>query len=172
MNNSAPLVIPLLTYFLDSNDFMKQKEKKEMENPIDEDKITDNPHNLPYAHTVGGAEIKPIDRGKAKGRAVTAMYKQTDMQLGQIREQIELLAQQAKAIQDRISISERIYNAEMNFEPLIGFTYHLYRRSNGAHVLSMVGPREWGKNPPYQFIATVELLSDHTWDVLEKGEEV
>lgn len=140
-------------------------------NPIDKDKVADSPHNLPYAHTVGGVQIKPIDKGKTKGRAVTAMYKQTDMQLAQIRKQIELLAHQAKAIQSRIAISEQIYGAEMNFEPLIGFAYHLYERSDGTSVLSMVAPREWGDNPPYRFLATVELLADHTWDVLEEGEE-
>ncbi len=150
-------------------------EKKEQEqpadnwrNPIDKDKVAENPHLLPYAHTVGGVPIKPIDRGKVKGRAVTAMYKQTDMQLAQIRQQIELLAQQAHRIQRRIAISEQVYQAEMNFEPLIGFTYHLYQRSNGSFVLSMVAPREWGPNPPYKFVATVELLADHTWEVLEE----
>ena len=148
---------------------MKESKKATIINPIDEDKITENPHSLPYAHTVGGVEIKPIDKGKVKGRAVKAMYKQTDMQLGQIKQQIELLAQQAQKIQDRIMVSEQVYNAEMNFEPLIGFTYHLYERSNGNYVLSMVAPEEWGANPPYKFIATVELLSDHTWDVLEMG---
>lgn len=137
-------------------------------NPIDKDKVAENPHLLPYAHTVGGVPIKPIDRGKVKGRAVTAMYKQTDMQLAQIRQQIELLAQQAHRIQRRIAISEQVYQAEMNFEPLIGFTYHLYQRSNGSFVLSMVAPREWGPNPPYKFVATVELLADHTWEVLEE----
>ena len=149
---------------------MQQKENKQQEefiNPIDEDKIAQNPHLLPYAHTMGGVQIKPMDKGKAKGRAVTAMYKQTDMQLGQIKKQIELLAQQAQAIQRRISISELIYKAEMNFEPLIGFTYHLYERREGDYVLSMVSPREWGPNPPYRFIATVELLSDHTSEVGE-----
>jgi len=153
---------------------MEEKNKEEgFINPIDEDKITDSPHNLPYAHTVGGVEIKPVDKGKVKGRAVKAMYKQSDMQLGQIREQIELLAKQAQKIKDRVLISEQIYNAEMNFEPLIGFTYHLYERTNGNYVLSMVSPEEWGSNPPYQFIATVELLSDHTWEVKEeaRGEE-
>ncbi|MCB0550057.1 MAG: DUF2452 domain-containing protein [Phaeodactylibacter sp.] len=145
--------------------------QEEFINPIDKDKIAESPHNLPYAHTIGGAQIKPIDKGKAKGRAVTAMYKQTDMQLNQIKKQIELLAQQAKAIHSRVAISEQIYNAEMNFEPLIGFTYHLYQRNNGTYVLSMVSPGEWGENPPYQFIATVELLSDHTWDVLEQAEQ-
>lgn len=139
-------------------------------NPIDEDKVAENPHLLPYAHTVGGAVIKPIDKGRVKGRAVSAMYEQTDLQLDQIRKQIELLAEQAKTIYDRVSISEKIYLADISFEPLIGFTYHLYERSNGKYVLSMVSPEEWGKNPPYTFLGTVKMLSDHTWEVLEKGE--
>jgi hypothetical protein len=149
----------------------EEKKKKKSNNPIDEDNITDIPHLLPYAHTVGGVQIKPIDKGRVKGRAVEAMYDQTEMQLDQIRQQIELLARQAKNIHDRVNISEDIYLAEMNFEPLIGFTYHLYEKKDGKKVLSMVGPDEWGPNPPYTFIATVKMLSDHTWDVLEKGEE-
>jgi hypothetical protein len=150
---------------------MSEKKEKFI-NPIDPDKVSENPHSLPYAHTVSGVEIKPIDKGKVKGRAVKAMYKQSDMQLEQIRKQIELLAQQAKGIQDRISISEQIYNAQMNFEPLIGFVYHLYERRDGSeYVLSMVSPEEWGTNPPYRFVATVELLADHTWDVLRKASE-
>jgi hypothetical protein len=140
-------------------------------NPIDKDKTAEHPHLLPYAHTVGGALVKPIDRGKVKGRAVAAMYKQADSQLAQIRQQVELLAQQAKRIQERMAISEQIYLAEMNFEPLIGSVYHLYRRRDESLVLSMVSPQEWGPNPPYRFVATVELLSDHTWEVLKSAEE-
>ena len=146
---------------------MKKKPQNLEHNPIDKDKVTDNPHNLPYAHTVGGVEIRPIDKGRVKGRAVSAMYEQTNMQLDQIRQQIELLAQQARKIRERVEISEKIYLADMNFEPLVGFTYHLYERTNGQHVLSMVGPREWGAQPPYPFVATVRLLADHTWEVLE-----
>ena len=144
-----------------------EEEKKTFTNPIDKDKVAENPHLLPYAHTVGGVVIKPIDKGKVKGRAVSAMYEQTEQQLVQIREQIELLAQQAKKIQDRIAISEQIYTAEMSFEPLIGFTYHLYEKSDGKYVLSMVAPKEWGKEAPYTFIASATLLSDHTWEVVQ-----
>lgn len=136
-------------------------------NPIDKDKVAENPHLLPYAHTVGGAIIEPIDRGKVKGRAMAAMYEQTDRQIAQIREQVELLARQAKAIQDRVAISEEIYLSEMNFEPLTGHTYHLYRRANGRSVLSMIGPEEWGSKMPMDFVATARLLADHTWEVRE-----
>jgi hypothetical protein len=147
-----------------------QSEREAFVNPIDPDKIAEQPHLLPYAHTRGGAQIKPIDKGRVKGRAVSAMYEQTDMDLNQIREQIELLARQAKAIQDRVDISEEIYGAEMNFEPLISRTYHLYRRRSGASLLSLVAPEEWGTNPPYEFVATVRMLADHTWDVLRKAD--
>jgi hypothetical protein len=148
---------------------MAQKKEEEFHNPIDKDKIAENPHSLPYAHTVGGVTIKPIDKGKVKGQAVAAMYEQTDMQLKQIKEQIDLLASQAKSIQKRVAISENIYLAEMNFKPLMGHTYHLYQKSSGDFVLSMIGPEEWGKTKPYEFVATVKLMADHTWDILSEA---
>ncbi|WP_367390064.1 DUF2452 domain-containing protein [Lewinella sp. LCG006] len=151
----------------------KQDQVKEAKwvNPIDPEKIAENPHLLPYAHTVGGAVIKPMDKGRMKGRAVAAMYEQTDLQLAQIKEQIDLLAQQARKLQERVRISEEIYLTDMNFEPLIGRNYFLYRQSSGKTILSMVSPDEWGKKPPYTFVAEVKMLADHTWDVLRTNEE-
>ena len=108
---------------------MSERQNEEFINPIDKDKIAENPHLLPFAHTRGGVVIKPTDKGKAKGRAVSAMYEQTDMDLDQIRQQIELLATQAKAIQNRVNISERIYLAEMNFGPIIGKIYFFVLRT-------------------------------------------
>ena len=142
-----------------------EAQEKPFVNPIDKDKVAENPHLLPYAHTVGGAVIKPVDKGRVKGLAVSAMYEQTESQLDQIRKQVELLAQQAQAIHDRIKISEDIYQADCGFKPLIGHIYHLYKKKDGTNVLSMVAPTEWGKNLPYDFTASVRLLSDHTWEV-------
>lgn len=151
---------------------MKEEEKKEaFFNPIDKDKVAENPHLLPYAHTVGGAVIKPIDKGRVKGLAVSAMYEQTDMQLDQIREQIELLAQQAEHIRKRVEISEQIYLADTGFKPLIGHTYHLYQKKDESLVLSMVAPTEWGTKPPYTFLSSVRMLADHTWDILRTNED-
>ncbi|TXF91788.1 DUF2452 domain-containing protein [Neolewinella aurantiaca] len=141
-------------------------------NPIDADKIAENPGLLPYAHERGGATIKPMDAGKMKGLAMSSMYEQTDMQLDQIKAQIELLARQANEIQNRMTISERIYEAEMGIDPIIGRTYFLYRNKKKKHLLSMVSPAEWGPRIPYEYIATVKLLGDHTWDILERKEEI
>ena len=138
-------------------------------NPIDPDKITENPHSLEYPHHAGSAIIKPEDQGKIKGRALSAMEYQTDMQLNQIYEQMQLLADQAKKLADRKKISELIYTAEMRFEPLINHTYFLYKKDNGIHLLSLVAPTQWGKSgKELQYLATIKLLADHTWEVLDK----
>ena len=72
------------------------KKKKDFINPIDIDKVVDNPHALEYGHHIGSAIVKPEDKGKIKGKSLSAMEYQTDQQLGQIYEQMKLLAEQAK----------------------------------------------------------------------------
>ena len=65
------------------------------------EKTTDMPGLLPYAHQSGSAIIKPEDKGKITGRAVAAMHSQTDMQMAQIYQQMQLLAEQAKSFCQR-----------------------------------------------------------------------
>lgn len=147
--------------------------KEEFQNPIDKDKITETPGSLPYAHHTGSALVKPEDQGKLKGRALSAMEHQTDMQLHQIYEQMQLLAEQAKKLQARKSISERIYGAEMRFEPLINHVYFLYEKDNGDQLLSLIAPEQWGRSgKQFTFVAEVRLLADHTWDILRKNEDL
>ena len=144
---------------------MKEKEENFV-NPIDKEKTAENPGLLPYAHNVGGAVIKPEDKGKVKSRALTAMRQQTEKQMSQLYRQMQLIADQAGEIKKRIEISEKIYMAEMGFEPLVGHTYFLYEKEDGTHILSMVGPEEWGSRIPYkEFLSKALLLADHTWDI-------
>ena len=134
------------------------------------EKTTENPGILPYAHHAGSAIIKPEDKGKITGRAVAAMHSQTDMQMSQIYQQMQLLANQAKKIQARIEVSERIYQASIAFEPLINHHYFLYQKSDGTDFMSMIAPEEWGRKKDFaQFIAEIKLLADHTWDILREN---
>ncbi len=145
---------------IDQIDLEKEKEK-----------ISDNPGLISFAHHIGGVVIKAEDRGKIKGRAMAAMREQAEKQLGQLYDQMQVLAKQANAIKERVEVSGRIYNSQINFEPLIGHTYFLYEKEGENDVLSMIGPKEWGKKMPFnKFIAKVKLLSDHTWDVYYQGE--
>lgn len=144
---------------------------EEIINPIDKDKVAENPGLLPYAHSISAPVIKPEDKGKIKSNALSAMREQTNVQFDQIRQQMELLAEQARKIQERVIVSQEIYGAEMGFDPLIGHIYYLYERKTGTKVLSMIANNSWGRSFPFErFIAKVKLLSDHTWDILpEEG---
>ncbi|MCK5102753.1 MAG: DUF2452 domain-containing protein, partial [Cyclobacteriaceae bacterium] len=148
------------------------KGKKIDPNKIDledlKDKSSDNPGLISFPHSIGSAVIKPEDKGKIKGRAMAAMKEQTQHQLHQLYEQMRTLARQANGIKNRVKVSERIYQAQMNYEPRIGQIYHLYEKENDNDLLSMISPDEWGKDMPFKsFIASVRLLSDHTWEVLD-----
>lgn len=147
------------------------RDPRESKMPIDPDKVTDNPGLLPYAHHVGSAIIKPLDKGKTKGLAMSAMFEQTETALTRIKEQVEVLIKQAQEIHERIDVSEKIYEASCGIVPIIGRRYYLYQRKNGESLLSMVSPEEWGASIPYTYLAEAELLSDHTWDIIERSKE-
>ena len=140
---------------------------EEIINPINPDKVAENPGLMAYAHSAGGAVIRPDDMGKVKGKSILAMRQQSERQLNQIYVQMSTLAQQAKALRERVEISERIYKTNMNFEPVLNETYYVYEKEDGSDVLSMVAPDEWGRSYKFsRFIAKVTMLADHTWEVL------
>lgn len=122
---------------------------------------------LPYSASVSGALVKPTEEGVIRHKALTAMEEQTNMQLEQIRKQIELLALQAQEIHKRKELSMLIYNAKISFKPEIGQIYHLYQKNDDNHTISMISPKEWGDSLPYKkHVAAVQLLADHTWKEL------
>jgi hypothetical protein len=124
-------------------------------------------HNAPYALAVTSPKIEPIDKRMLKANAHEAMQHQANQQIQMLKKQAELLMKQARDIEERLEISHAIYKADINFEPVINGIYHLYQKEDGTQVLSMVAPYEWGKNMPFaQYLQTVRLLGDRTWDVL------
>ncbi len=151
-------------------------------NKIDVDKIdleklkektTADPGLIEFAHTIGSAIVKPEDQGRIKGKAMSAMYDQTNRQFKQLYDQMQTLVKQTKDLRARMNLSERIYLSKMSFSPVINQDYFLYKRKNGEDVLSMISPDEWGRSMPFDhFIAKVKLLSDHTWEVLERNKAV
>ncbi|MFM2117370.1 MAG: hypothetical protein RL316_560, partial [Bacteroidota bacterium] len=61
----------------------------------------------------------------------------------------------------------KIYEAKLSFKPNIGQVYYLYEKNDESYMVSLVSPKEWGGAGPFKkFIATVQLLADHTWKEL------
>jgi hypothetical protein len=134
--------------------------------------IYKGPHSLsPYPMHLGSPKIVPHDRGKIRAIAVDNIYKGAEMQMNLLRRQADLLIKQAEEIESRISISERIYMADMGFEPVSGIIYHLYK-SGDREVISLIGPHEWGVRGCLfgDWLATMRLLGDKTWEIIESSE--
>jgi hypothetical protein len=124
----------------------------------------------PVPLSVNSPIIKGIDKNKIQAVAVEAMHLQAHQQMALLKKQAELIMQQVKEIEERLKVSELIYQAEMRFKPVLGQTYHLYENETGVFSISIIGPEEWGKsNTKKRFVSTVKLLGDHTWDVLDKS---
>ena len=137
--------------------------------------MSKNNENTPYYNgdakfspiplTVSSPQIKAENKGKIKASAVETMQKQANQQIDMLKKQAETIMEQVRQIENRLQVSYGIYEAEMKFTPKIGEEYHLYQK-DGAKVLSFISPNEWGNNMPYdQFLATVLLLADRTWEV-------
>lgn len=153
--------------------------------PIDVDAIdldrlklatTENPGALTFGHNRGAVAFTPNQEGAIKSRAYSAMTQQLDMQLANIVEQMKVLARQVEDLKERKRVSELIYMAAINFEPIIGKTYYLYQFEEEEVTrarLSLLSPKDWGeeKMKSQIFLATVTLLADHTWRVDETAKE-
>jgi len=120
----------------------------------------------PYALHISSPQIQPVDKRLVKGNALEVMTQQANQQIGMLRKQAELLLVQAREIEERVQISHEIYKADLNFEPVIGTTYHVYEKA-GRTVLSLVAPAEWGKLPFDAYRCSAKLLADKSWEILK-----
>jgi hypothetical protein len=138
----------------------------------EEDQVVPPNQSLsPIPLHVGSPPIKPEDRRMLQANAVEAMQVHANEQVDMLRRQAELIMQQAREVEERLKIANEIYKSEIRFTPKIHGTYHLYEKHNGERLLSMIAPNEWGRSCPWEkYIATVKLLGDQTWEVLERGE--
>jgi|688.fasta_scaffold18054_12 hypothetical protein len=127
------------------------------------------PGLLPYGHTIGAPAFRPTEMGVILSKSASAMNEQVEMQKSQILQQLELLKKQYIELEERRIISLIVYQAELRFKPENGHTYYLYNRENGTTFLSMIEPTSWNRGDLI-YIASVKLLSDMTWTVIEKSE--
>jgi hypothetical protein len=125
----------------------------------------------PIPLSVGSVPIKPEDKGKIRANAVEAMHHYAQQEMDMLRKQADLIMQQVREIEDRLKISEQIYQSEMRFTPIVNQIYHLYEKEN-HFAISLIGPNEWGRSKTkLKHVATIRLLGDHSWHVINKNSE-
>lgn len=109
-------------------------------------------HLLKYASEVGSVKFEVGDIDTIKVANVHEVSKVFKSEFEDLNEQIENLFKQ-------ILINDMIYQAEYNFEPIIGETYHLYEKENEKKFLSLIEPTQWDK----KYIGSFKLKSDKRW---------
>jgi Protein of unknown function (DUF2452) len=139
-------------------------------NMLDEDGSYIGPASLsPIPLNLGSPVIKPQDKGMIRANAVEAMHHYANQEMAMLKKQADLIMEQVREIENRLKVSERIYESDMRFQPVIGQIYHLYEKDD-HYKMSLIGPQEWGQSKAMgNFVATVKLLGDHSWDLISKA---
>ncbi len=115
---------------------------------------------MPYPVSTLSPKIIPNDLSSFKSRGISEVERELQQKLTEIRE--EYLA----AI-DHFNWNKLIYEADINFEPIVGQVYHLYEL-RGRKLLSMISPKEWS----HKHLATVRLNVDRQWKMEETSSDV
>lgn len=115
---------------------------------------------LPYPTSTLSPKIVPTDLSTFKSRGISQVERDLQQKLVEIRETY-------LAAIDHFNWNKLVYEAEINFEPVVGETYHLYE-SHGRRLLSMIGPKEWAM----RHLATFRLNVDRQWLLVEASKEV
>ncbi len=112
---------------------------------------------LPYPVSTLSPPIIPNDLTSFKSRGISQVERDLQQKLREIRETY-------LATIDHFNWNKLVYEAEIQFEPIVGGIYHLYEM-RGRRMLSMISPEEW----PQKHLASVRLDMDRQWKILETG---
>jgi Protein of unknown function (DUF2452) len=115
---------------------------------------------LSYPVSTLSPPITPTDLSTFKTRGISEVERDLQQKLRELREQY------VSAI-DHFNWNKLVYEAIIQFEPVVGETYHLYEVNN-RNTLSMIAPHEWS----HHHLATIRLNVDRQWKVEELGKDV
>jgi hypothetical protein len=107
----------------------------------------------PYATNVGAPVITSTDTTAWKNRSINKLNHKVQTRYNEITVQYEKLMQE-------FEYNNLIYSAKFSFEPIIGDTYHLYKRANDETFLSIIAPNQCNFNS----LGSFRLNADQIWE--------
>ena len=113
---------------------------------------------VPYPVSTLSPPIVPNDLTSFKSRGISSIERELSLKLENIKnEYIEAI--------NHYNWNKLVYSSDYAFEPVIGNSYYLYRRTNGTFILSMISPDEWY----LEYIATVRLSVERQFELQSIG---
>ena len=107
----------------------------------------------PYATSVGAPVITTNDTNAWKNRSINKVNHKVQAKY------IELKAEYEKMMAE-FEYNNLIFSSKFSFEPIVGETYHLYKRENGETFLSIIAPHECNFNN----LGSFYLNADQIWE--------
>lgn len=134
----------------------KEDQKKPDQVVFDEKQKKYDSFMRPYATDLGSPQIKITDLSIFKKRASYQINTELQAKFNELKTQYEEL--QKLATQTQI-----VYSAAFGFEPVIGHTYHLYRKNDHENFLSILSPEEC----TFEYLGSYRLETNFMWKKLD-----
>jgi len=116
------------------------------------DNVADNPGLLPYGSNVGAPAIKVENINSWKS---TNVHKVNKIYQDKFKE----LQDEYNEMMEEFFWNDLIYSSEFNFEPVVGETYHLYKKNDGKFFLSLIEPSQW----KLKFVGSFKFNNENNW---------
>lgn len=110
----------------------------------------------PYATSLGAPSITTTDNIAWKNRSINKINNKVKARY------LELKIEYEKMMIE-FEYNKLIYNTKFTFEPILGSTYHTYKRDNGETFLSIIAPDQCNFNS----LGSFRLNSDHIWEKVD-----
>lgn len=105
----------------------------------------------PYATSVGAPVITTTDNIAWKNRSINKVNHKLEARYLELKAEYDAMLEQYE-------YNKLIFDAKFTFEPIVGQTYHLYKRYNNETFLSIIKPNECNFNYIGSFYLNVELI--------------
>ena len=126
-------------------------------------------NSLPYPMELGSPAFAPIDVKKEKDVLYNAGKLHAKQEYDRIMEQVEVLRRQAESLENRMKVSDMMYNINITFKVTHGYIYYVYLDTyKNVYWLSSTHPDGWSALPAYhEFVVAVQLMGDSNWSKVE-----
>ncbi len=105
----------------------------------------------PYATSVGAPVITTVDTIAWKNRSINKVNHKVAAKYLELKNEYDKMMEEFEN-------NKLIFEAKFNFEPIIGETYHLYRRDNNELFLSIIAPNQCNFNSLGSFYLNVDQI--------------
>lgn len=130
-----------------------------------------NRNVTPYPTEAGGPKFDLVPVEKQKDIMINHARIYAQQEYNRIMELVAVLQKQADDIKRRLDVTDAVYNAVYQFQPVMGAAYWIVWHKRKQHtLLTQHGPDDWSSSAPedYEYQFKVKYMGDHTWMEVEQ----